>query len=346
MHAKKIGLTLGKFAPLHSGHQYMFETALAEMDEVIVIIYDSPDATAIPLPVRSGWIQQLYPQIHVIEAWNGPVESGYTPAIMHAQEQYVIGLLKGRTVTHFYSSERYGDHMSKALQATDRQVDPARVTYPISGTQIREAAHTHRQFVAPLVYRDLLTSVVLLGAPSTGKTTLAAALADTYQTVWMPEYGREYWAQHQQDRRLAPEQLVEIAEGHIEREDALCMEANRYLIVDTNAITTSLFAHYYHGAALPRLTELAHLAATRYDLVFLCETDIPYDNTWDRSGEVHREVFQKQMKADLLQRKIPFIPLSGSLGQRVAKVEAVLKAYTKYDNLGELWGQRLTKNGI
>jgi HTH-type transcriptional repressor of NAD biosynthesis genes len=338
---KKIGLTLGKFAPLHRGHQFMIETALAEMDEVIVIIYDSPETTNIPLPVRSCWIKELYPQVDVIEAWNGPTESGYTPEIMYAQEQYVIELLNGRTITHFYCSERYGDHMSKALQATDRQVDSMRVTYPISGTQIRAASYANKQYVDPRVYRDLVTSVVLLGAPSTGKTTLASALADTYQTVWMPEYGREYWALHQQDRRLEPEQLVEIAQGHLEREEKLLMEANRYLIVDTNAITTNMFAHYYHGKALPRLAELAQLAATRYDIVFVCETDIPYDNTWDRSGEMHREIFQKQIKADLLQRKIPFIPLSGSLEERMAKVDAVLKAFVKYGNMGELWSIRL-----
>ncbi|WP_292760680.1 AAA family ATPase [Nostoc sp. NOS(2021)] len=32
-----------------------------------------------------------------------------------------------------------------------------------------------------------------MGAPSTGKTTIASQLAKEYNTVWMPEYGREYW---------------------------------------------------------------------------------------------------------------------------------------------------------
>ncbi|MBA3531684.1 MAG: adenylyltransferase/cytidyltransferase family protein [Ardenticatenales bacterium] len=55
------GLTLGKFAPLHRGHQFLIETALAEMEQVSVIVYDSPEVTAVPLPVRAGWIRQLYP---------------------------------------------------------------------------------------------------------------------------------------------------------------------------------------------------------------------------------------------------------------------------------------------
>ncbi len=44
---KNRGLTLGKFAPLHKGHQLVIETALAEMDEVISIIYDAPKTTSV-----------------------------------------------------------------------------------------------------------------------------------------------------------------------------------------------------------------------------------------------------------------------------------------------------------
>ncbi len=43
----------------------------------------------------------------------------------------------------------------------------------------------------PRVYRDLITNVVFMGAPSTGKTTLVKALAEQFNTVWMHEYGRD-----------------------------------------------------------------------------------------------------------------------------------------------------------
>ncbi|HEX5692051.1 MAG TPA: adenylyltransferase/cytidyltransferase family protein, partial [Roseiflexaceae bacterium] len=63
------GLTLGKYAPLHLGHQLVIETALAEVERLIVLIYPCPELTPVPLPVRAGWIRQLYPQATVIEAW-------------------------------------------------------------------------------------------------------------------------------------------------------------------------------------------------------------------------------------------------------------------------------------
>lgn len=97
-----------------------------------------------------------------------------------------------------------------------------------------------------------------------------------------------------------------------------------------------LFAQYYHGAAEPRLAQLAGAAVTRYDLVFLCGAEVPYDDTWDRSGDVWRQIFQRQTEADLIRRRVPYLPLSGSLSQRIAWVEDVLGHYRKYRSLGEL----------
>lgn len=325
------GLTLGKFAPLHKGHQYVIERALAENDHLIVLIYDAPAFTPIPLPRRAGWIRALYPGIEVIECWDGPMEVGETPAIKRMHEEYILGKLQGRKIDRFYSSEFYGEHVSQALGAEDCRVDPARTSLPVSGTAIRENPFAHRAHLDPMVYWDLVTKVVFLGAPSTGKTTLVQALAERYNTVWMPEYGREYWEQHQSDRRLTPEQLVEIAEGHREREEQLVMEANRYFFIDTDATTTRQFAMYYHGFALPHLEKLAGETLQRYDTFILCEDDIPYDDTWDRSGEVNRTVFQKQIVADLTLRKIPFVRVGGPLAARIARVGKVL------NRPGDLW---------
>eukprot|EP00825_Cyclidium_porcatum_P005061 TRINITY_DN12415_c0_g1_i2.p5 TRINITY_DN12415_c0_g1~~TRINITY_DN12415_c0_g1_i2.p5 ORF type:complete len:146 (-),score=17.90 TRINITY_DN12415_c0_g1_i2:43-480(-) len=84
-----VGLTLGKFAPLHLGHQHMIETAIDEMDHVIVVIYDSPEVTDIPLNKRADWIRNLYPAVEIIEGWNSPNDMGDTPEIKKIQEDYI-----------------------------------------------------------------------------------------------------------------------------------------------------------------------------------------------------------------------------------------------------------------
>ncbi|MDR3296435.1 MAG: AAA family ATPase [Clostridiales Family XIII bacterium] len=340
MSGKKTGLTLGKFAPFHKGHEWIVETMLAEMDEAVVIIYDS-GLTPVPLPVRAGWIRTLYPQVRVLEAWDGPSRWSSEREHERLEEEYVKSLLGGVKVDAFYSSEHYGAHMSSALGCADRRVDEARERVPVSGTMLRGDPYRWRAYVSGAVYRDLIVKAVFVGAMSTGKSTITRALAERFHTTCADEYGREYWEKHQVGRRIGLSDFDSIAVGHIEREDAAIRGANRYFFVDTNAITTYMFALDYHGRAPGLLTRLALENATRYDLFFLCGDEMPYDDTWDRSGDAKRHVFQKQIIADLKTRKIPYIPLAGNLAERMAKVEAVLAKFSPFGNFYGLAGGSL-----
>ena len=214
----------------------------------------------------------------------------------------------------------------------DRRIDEKRETVHISATQIRSDPFKYREFIPDIVYRDLITRVVFLGAMSTGKTTLVERLAAKFKTTFAREYGREYWEQNQVDRRITFEAFNEIAVRHIEEEEQALLKADRYLFVDTNAITTYMYALDYHGKAPDLLCRLVLENPQRYDLFFLCEDDIPYDDTWDRSGPQKRAVFHKQIIADLQERNIPFIRLKGTLAERIRTVESVLARFAKYSN--------------
>lgn len=324
-------MTLGKFAPLHKGHQYILELALEEMDEVVVLIYDT-DVIDIPLTVRAGWIKQMYPQIEVIECWDGPKGYSNEREKEIEEEKYIIEMLNGKRITHFYSSEDYGGHVSRALNAIDRRVDNKREKVHISGTMIRENPYKYREYLESIVYSDMITRVVFVGAMSTGKSTLTEYLAKKYNTVFASEYGRDYWTEHQVDRRITFEAFDEITKGHIEREDKLLKDTNKYMFCDTNAITTYMYALDYHGRAPEYLERVALENSHRYDIFFLCDDDIPYDDTWDRSGDQKRKIFHKQIIADLKMRRIPYIILRGSVEQRAEKVESILKRFRKFSN--------------
>lgn len=335
--AQKVGLYLGKFTILHSGHQFVIETALMEMDKLIILIYDAPSSTAIPLDVRSRWIEEIYANtsIEVVRGWCGPEATGYSDEVIRLQNEYILKMVGNRGITHFYSSEPYGEHVSEVLRCVNRVIDMERITFPIAASAIQKNPYLYKEYIHPLVYPDLITNVVFVGAPSTGKTTIAEKLSHEYNTVWMPEYGREYWEEHQRDRRLEPWQLTEIAEIHLAREQEKLLQANQYLFTDTNAITTYMFAMDYHGFSEIRLAELAREAEKRYDLVFLCDDDIPYDDTWDRSGDTNRHIFQQKIKADLLQRNISYITLRGSIDERIHKAKQIIHIYKKWTSLGE-----------
>lgn len=320
------GLTLGKFAPLHRGHQSVIERAIAENDHVIAVIYEAQEVTSVALEKRASWIANLYPSVEVILAKDGPKVVSDAPEITRLHDAYLQRILAGRDITRFYSSEFYGDHVSRALGAIDCRVDEDRKQFPISGTAIRAQPFRYRSYVDPIVYRDLITRVVFLGAPSTGKTSLARHLAERLNTKWVPEFGREYWEANHVDRRLSLEQLAEIAIGHREREDQLIANANRYLFIDTDATTTFQFSLDYHGEAHPTVAHMADECRARYQLCFVCDTDIPYHDTWDRSGEVHRVAFQEKIEADLVRRAIRFTKLSGNLESRADQVVVALEA--------------------
>jgi HTH-type transcriptional repressor of NAD biosynthesis genes len=106
----------------------------------------------------------------------------------------------------------------------------------------------------------------------------------------------------------------------------LILKSNRFLFSDTNAITTFLFSIDYHGKALLALEKLAKAAESRHDVIFVCDTDIPYDDTWDRSGDVKRKEFQDKIIEDLNARNLNYHMLRGTVDERIEQVSKVLSA--------------------
>ena len=64
----KRGLVFGKFLPLHRGHQLMIETALSQVDDLTIVVYDShrPDDDRMPVGLRLCWLRELYPHVESI----------------------------------------------------------------------------------------------------------------------------------------------------------------------------------------------------------------------------------------------------------------------------------------
>ena len=240
---------------------------------------------------------------------------------MKLQEDYIRSVLPA-PITHFFSSEWYGDHVSRALGAKDVRVDPGRQTIPVSGTVLRQDPFPHRQHLSPIVYRDLVRWVVLVGAESTGKTTLGEHLAREFSSVWLTEYGRVYWEQHHaSDGSLTPSQLVELARGHRQREEEAVQNAHRVFFVDTDARTTQQYARWYHGGrGLPELEQMADEATQRYHLTVLCGDDIPYHEDGTRAGVHRRSEAQDEIRRELAAGFAPWIEVRGTIGERIAAI--------------------------
>ena len=150
---KKIGFTIGKFAPLHKGHQYLIETALKEMDKFIVVVYDT-DVIDIETEKRAKWIKELYPSIEIKYAHNPPSQYGLDKESVNIQMQYLSKIMKDETPTHFYSSEKYGASVAKYMNIVDRRVDDKREKVPIKATIVRENLEKNKKWLEDIVYSD------------------------------------------------------------------------------------------------------------------------------------------------------------------------------------------------
>lgn len=173
----------------------------------------------------------------------------------------------------------------------------------------------------------MIKRVVIVGAESTGKTTLARELAEHFETVWVPEYGREYTETsvgreaffHYQWR---DEEFLQIAHRQVLLEDQLAKTANRVLICDTDVLATCIWQERYMGHCSAEVASLAN--QRRYDLYLLTDCDIPFMQDGLRDGEHLRQWMTQRFRDELGRRQLPWTLVYGSHAQRLRHaIEAI-----------------------
>ncbi len=190
-----------------------------------------------------------------------------------------------------------------------------------------------------------IIKVVLFGPESTGKTTLSKQLARHYNTVWAPEFAREYLQEKWNNERKTCENsdLLPIAIGQIKLENNLAKKADKVLICDTDLLETKVYSEEFYGGFVDSELEEAAIANT-YDLYLLTYIDTPWeeDDLRDRS-ELRLEMFNAFENA-LKKYNRPYILLKGDKKTRfetaIKKIDKILKTKTNLqsfsDNLTDL----------
>jgi NadR type nicotinamide-nucleotide adenylyltransferase len=274
-----------------------------------------------PIELRLGWLRALYPNVENIVGVPDPhaTEDGDDPT--YAGE-YAGGLaFLGKFDFVFTSEAGYGA-FAAALGAEHVIVDGGRELVPISGTRIREDAYAHRGWMDPLVYSSLIRKVALVGTESSGKTTLARALAQRFDTLWVHEFGRELW--EAQDLTGTFADHLKVGRRQYEREQAALRHARRYLFCDTNAWTTLHWSLWAYDTADTRLIDLVEQTMSEYVWV-VCDNDFGWvrDGTREMvNGQAER--FQRQLLDDLDRRGVDYHVVSGSVEARSERVAALL----------------------
>lgn len=317
----KTGLVIGKFYPPHHGHRYLLEEARKKVDRLYVLVCAHRDQE-IPGVTRLQWLHELHPdcEIRLVDdtlpeehsAWATFVRAyfGFTPDVV-------------------FTSEDYGTPFAEALGAEHVMVDRIRARVPVSGTKVRAHPIDWWDFIDPPVRSWYIPRVVLIGAESTGKSTLAAHLARTFGTTWVQEFAREYcevnmkFAGQQSvgdSTGWSPEEFDIIATIQQANENRFAREANRLLICDTNAFVTGTWYERYYGKRSPTVDAIGR--NDKVDLYLLCQPDIPFEQDGTRDGERARAWMHDRFVEQLKESNVHFEEISGDWARR--NEEAVL----------------------
>ncbi|WP_347330480.1 AAA family ATPase [Marinimicrobium locisalis] len=337
------GLVVGKFSPLHHGHRYLLDRAHEECERLVVISYSRPEFPGCTKTLREHWLARWAPRAQrlVIDAadcarWQVSAEWALAMpdngAADREQQAFCLALWRHLfpdvLLDAVFTSEAYGDsfasYLSEGLNrpVVHRCVDRKRLRWPVSGSGVRSTGMGGSSFCEGEILADMRCArIALVGAESTGKTTLCRELAESLGVPWVPEYGRELWVRRQGE--LTPEDLLEIARVQIEREDAAVrrarLEGASVVLCDTTPLTTLIyFRALFPGRPVP--AELLALAERPYHQWWLCEPDFPLEQDGTRQDETFRQAQHHQYLAELEAREVSYLPLTGTLNEKKVRL--------------------------
>lgn len=157
-----------------------------------------------------------------------------------------------------------------------------------------------------------MRKIVVTGPESTGKSALSASLARYFNTLWVPEFAREYI--DELARPYNKEDLYSIYLGQKKSEMEMAELVNHMLICDTDVQTIRIWSEFKYGECDARI--LLDSETTRPDLYLLCDIDLPWEDDPQREHpHLRRELMDAYIQ--LLEKlKVPYEIVSGTGGQR------------------------------
>jgi NadR type nicotinamide-nucleotide adenylyltransferase len=305
-------LVIGKFYPPHKGHSYLIDYGLKHCDNLCVVVCHRDDQS-IPGRLRAKWLKEIHPKAKVIvvkdinqdddsKAWAEYTKKflGYNPDVV-------------------FTSENYGINYCRFLGCKHIMVDKKRKTVPISGTIIRQKPLKSWGYLHPCVQAYFAKRVCIIGAESTGTTTLAKALAQYYKTNWVPEYGRTYSEGKITTGNYSwkSEEFEHIAKTQNNSEDNLAKSCNKILICDTDSFTTGIWHERYMNYVSKKVEALSK--NRHYDLYIVTADDIPFVQDGTRDGEHIRHQMHVRFIEKLKKHNKRFIIVTGTHQERMRK---------------------------
>lgn len=326
-------LVLGKFMPPTTGHVDLVRFA-GEICNDVSIVVGSLKREPIPGEQRVRWMEELFPRCAVLHLNEElPSEPAEHPEFWRLWREALCRVLPAPP-THVFAGEAYGARLASELNASFMPLD--RHSGPSAGvcaTDIRRDPGAHWDALPGPCRPYFQRRVHLVGPESSGKSTLAAALAEHFRTSWVPEYARTWLERKGNDpaggvRPVHAADMPIIARGHRASAHALAPFAGPLLFLDTDVLTTALWSEELFGEVDRAVATLAAEEAPA--LTLLLAPDLPWqiDTVRYRQGQSdkHFAWFARELSA----RSRPWISIEGRgserLGAAIRAVEALRDA--------------------
>ena len=330
-------MVIGKFYPPHAGHAHLIASAAAQSTKVAVLVLGNR-FESITVTERAKWLASAFEDsnVQVIAMPNDCPEDYHSEEIWKAQNELMRLALKSHGISGVdavFSSEEYGAQLAGYFGAEHVLVDLTRATYPVSGTLCRDDLGAAWPYVIAPARQELATRIIIVGAESTGTTTLTKALVEHYRPRFpriadVPEYGRDYTYEKfgalraaNPDAELADMEwtakdfsLIAARQNQMENEAA---DACPLVIADTDALATTLWERFYVGErSYGSYNAMDHLP--RRDLYLITDHDgVDFEDDGWREGEHRRAEMTEWFKESLTEEGHSWILVTGDHHRRM-----------------------------
>ena len=309
----RIGIVFGAFAPCHIGHLEVILKAKKENDGCVVIVCgedgDCGEPFGLDVYRRFRYMRELFAddnQIYVVmaagqgipqketewESWLEIINLKIADSLQHSDAQKIW--YTGKTMQAEVLEKKSTDEV--------HLVDTS--LYPVSGQSIRNDALRYFNAIALPFRRAFTKKVLVLGAPSGGKTTLVKDLAKLYSCPYSFEYSRQYQEESNvNDFELDGMDYQRLVTGQFQlNRDTIADPASQGMaILDTDVMVTKVYARL--GAedvdyaitpeeyAIVEQSANAFIARQLWDLILVVPPTLKYVDDGYRNMKFSEDAF-------------------------------------------------------
>ena len=327
----------GEFDPLHIGHIHDILKGSSECEELYVMISWCKGRESVSKEMRYRWIYNCTKHLSNVKILfvedKAVSKEEYNTDYYWENGANDIKNLIGKPIDVVYCGSDYlGTNRFESLYCPESKIIYFdRKEVPISSTELRFDVYENWQYIPPIAREYYAKKILVIGGESTGKSTLVQNLAIAYNTVFVPEIGRETCERAGGEDFMNVDDLYENILRQKTKELELLPFCNKLIFIDTDALTTKFYSNFLlnNEGEQTKCNNLADSVAdiNRFDLVLFLEPTVDFVQDGTRSEEIaaDRIKYSNQIKKLFEEHKIEFICLDGSYLDRFTKAKEIIK---------------------